>query len=325
MIHFNNVTKKFDDFTALSDINLSIEAGDFYGIIGMSGAGKSTLIRLVNGLILPDEGSVIVNQKNISELQENKLNILRSQIGMIFQHFNLLNQRNVLDNVALPLKLKKVPKKERHAKAAEVLKLVDLADKLEAYPAQLSGGQKQRVAIARALVNDNKLLLCDEATSALDPISTQSILQLLKDLQKTLDLTIVMITHEMAVIEQVCNKVAILDQGHLIETGNVTDVFKHPKHKATRKLLGIKEDQEFSGEQKIRLTFDGTGAKEPIVAELVLLTGQKLNILQADTRVIQDKLYGQMVIALNEVNQQILDYLAEKDVAISLVGEEDNA
>ncbi len=324
MIHFKNVTKKFDDFTALSNITLAIEDHDFYGIIGMSGAGKSTLIRLVNGLILPDEGSVTVNHKNISDLRENELNLLRSEIGMIFQHFNLLNQRNVLDNVALPLKLKKVPKQERHEKAAEVLRLVGLGDKLEAYPAQLSGGQKQRVAIARALANDNKLLLCDEVTSALDPISTQSILQLLKDLQQTFGLTIVMITHEMAVIEQVCNKVAILDQGHLVETGNVTEVFRHPRHKTTRKLLGIKETKELSNEQKIRLTFDGTGAKEPIVAELVLLTGQKLNILQADTRVIQDKLYGQMVIALNEVNDQILDYLAEKDVAISFVGEDEN-
>ncbi len=324
MIQFSNVTKIFEGFTALSNITLSIKPNDFFGIIGMSGAGKSTLIRLVNGLIKPDEGEIQVMNQTLSQLNEHQLNELRSEVGMIFQHFNLLNQRNVIDNVALPLKLKGVSKKERHEKAKKILELVGLSDKVDAYPAQLSGGQKQRVAIARALVNDNKLLLCDEATSALDPISTQSILTLLKDLQKKLGLTVVMITHEMAVIEQVCNKVAILDQGHLVETGNVTDVFKHPQHKATKKLLGIKEVEELSNDQRLRLVFDGTSAKEPIIAEVVLLTGQKVNILQADTKVVEDKLYGQMVIALNNVSNELLAFLKDKDVAVTSVEESEN-
>lgn len=324
MIQFSNVTKIFEGFTALSNITLSIKPNDFFGIIGMSGAGKSTLIRLVNGLIKPDEGEIQVMNQTLSQLNEHQLNELRSEVGMIFQHFNLLNQRNVIDNVALPLKLKGVSKKERHEKAKKILELVGLSDKVDAYPAQLSGGQKQRVAIARALVNDNKLLLCDEATSALDPISTQSILTLLKDLQKKLGLTVVMITHEMAVIEQVCNKVAILDQGHLVETGNVTDVFKHPQHKATKKLLGIKEVEELSNDQRLRLVFDGTSAKEPIIAEVVLLTGQKVNILQADTKVVEDKLYGQMVIALNNVSNELLAFLKDRDVAVTSVEESEN-
>lgn len=324
MIHFKNVTKTFEGFTALANITLSINPNDFFGIIGMSGAGKSTLIRLVNGLIKPDDGEIQVMNQTLSRLNEHELNKLRSEVGMIFQHFNLLNQRNVIDNVALPLKLKGVTKKERYEKARKILDLVGLSDKVDAYPAQLSGGQKQRVAIARALVNDNKLLLCDEATSALDPISTQSILALLKDLQKKLGLTVVMITHEMAVIEQVCNKVAILDQGHLVETGNVTDVFKHPQHKATKKLLGIKEVEELSNDQRLRLVFDGTSAKEPIIAEVVLLTGQKVNILQADTKVVEDKLYGQMVIALNNVSNELLTFLKDKDVAVTKVEENEN-
>ncbi len=318
MICFENVCKTFENVEALKDVNLEIKEKDFFGIIGMSGAGKSTLVRLINGLILPESGKVYVNGQDLSALNPNELNRLRGNIGMIFQHFNLLNQRNVLDNVALPLKLKGIAKKEREIKARQILELVGLSDKINAYPAQLSGGQKQRVAIARALINENKLLLCDEVTSALDPISTQSVLSLLKELQKNLGLTIVLITHEMSVIEQVCNKVAILDEGQLVETGSVSEVFRHPKHPATKKLLGIKEVQEFRGHEHIRLTFDGSNAAQPIVSELVLLTGQKINILQADTRIIGDKLYGQMLISVNEITDQILDYLASRDVTISV-------
>ncbi|NLZ71196.1 MAG: ATP-binding cassette domain-containing protein [Clostridiaceae bacterium] len=330
MITFKHITKSFDEIDALKDINLEIHDNDFFGIIGMSGAGKSTLIRLINGLISPDDGEVLIDGKSISELSHKELNTLRNQIGMIFQHFNLLNQRTVLDNVALPLKINKISKAEREEKATQMLQLVGLSDKLKAYPAQLSGGQKQRVAIARALVNENKLLLCDEVTSALDPISTQSVLDLLKNLQKKLNLTIVMITHEMEVIEKVCNKVAILDNGFLVEKGLVSDIFTYPKHPTTKKLLGInyfpdgedkdQQNSEANSQYKyhLRLAFDGMKTNEPILAELVLRTGQKFNILQADTRLINDKSYGQMLIGLDKIDDSIFEYFAEKNIAVSL-------
>lgn len=326
MIEFIDVTKRFGEIEALTDINLTIRDNDFYGIIGMSGAGKSTLVRLINGLIRCDSGQVLVGGHDIAQLQEKELNDLRSSIGMIFQHFNLLSQKTVLENVALPLKLKGIKKEERERKAKEILSLVSLENKLMAYPAQLSGGQKQRVAIARALINDNKLILCDEATSALDPITTQSTLKLLKNLQETLGLTVIMITHEMAVIEQVCNRVAILDQGKLVEEGPVSEIFKQPKHAATRKLLGIKESTELQSNTatKLRLSFSGTKAAEPVVAELVLLTGQKMSILQADTRLIGDNIYGQLVISVDQVTEQMLSFLEEKQVDVSLVEDEED-
>lgn len=326
MIEFKNVFKRFDSFEALKDISLKIEDNDFYGIIGMSGAGKSTLVRLINGLIIADEGSVLVDGENIALLNERDLNKVRSQIGMVFQHFNLLTQKTVLANVSLPLKLKGISKAERNKKAMEVLDLVGLLDKAKAYPDQLSGGQKQRVAIARALINENKLLLCDEATSALDPISTQSILKLLKDLQEKLNLTVVMITHEMSVIEQVCNKVAILDKGSLVEKGNVSEVFKRPQHPTTRNLLGIDDIiEDLTDSHQIRLIFDGLNAFKPIVSELVLLTGQKVNILHADTREIEGRLYGQMLIQIPTLSEKIFNYLEENKVDYTIEKEARNA
>lgn len=316
MIEFRNVSKQFEEVQALKNINLNIQENDFFGVIGMSGAGKSTLIRLINGLILADEGQVIVDNQQISLLKPNELNQLRQTIGMIFQHFNLINQKNVLDNVTLPLKLKGINKAQRDKKGLEMLELVQLSDKSKAFPAQLSGGQKQRVAIARALINDVDILLCDEATSALDPISTQSILDLLKNLHKKLNLTIVMITHEMKVIQQVCHKMAVLDNGECVEQGRVLDLFTHPKHQKTKELLFVQENVDFSDKDQpqLRLIFDGYNAFEPIISELVLKTKQAINILWANTTEVEDLIYGQMLIQVPNLSQELFDFLESRKI-----------
>ena len=322
MIEFNNVSKHFDEVIALENINLTIKKNDFFGVIGMSGAGKSTLIRLINGLILPDEGRVDVNGLSLSLLKERELNKLRQTIGMIFQHFNLINQKDVLDNVTLPLKLQGVSKAERKEKGLEMLRLVQLEDKADAYPAQLSGGQKQRVAIARALINDVDILLCDEATSSLDPISTQSILDLLKDLHKKLNLTIVMITHEMKVIQQVCHKMAVLDNGKLVETGRVKDIFTHPTHPKTKELLFVRDTTDFSNivKSQLRLIFDGYNAFEPIISDLVLQTEQAVNILWANTQEVEELVYGQMLIQVPSLSQELLDFLDGRNITYQVEG-----
>lgn len=316
MIEFKEISKSFNQVEALKHINLKIEPGDFYGVIGMSGAGKSTLVRLINGLIKPDEGKVLVNGVNINGLKETELNQIRSKIGMIFQHFNLLTQQSVLDNVVLPLKLLGVKKHERYQKGLKLLKLIGIEDKANQYPSQLSGGQKQRVAIARALINDCPILLCDEATSALDPISTQSILELLKKLQTELDLTIVMITHQMKVIQQVCHKVAILDNGELIEEGLISDIFTKPKHPKTKKLLFVDEPVDFKLKTQpfLRLIFDGQNAFEPIISELILSTKQTINILWANTNEIDGKVYGQMLIQVSQLSNELLVFLDQRGI-----------
>lgn len=316
MIEFKEISKSFNQVQALKNINLTIEAGDFYGVIGMSGAGKSTLVRLINGLIVPDEGQVLVNKTNVNGLKENELNQLRSKIGMIFQHFNLLTQQSVLENVVLPLKLLGIKKNERDKKGMALLNLIGIEDKAHQYPSQLSGGQKQRVAIARALINDCPILLCDEATSALDPISTQSILELLKKLQRELDLTIVMITHQMKVIQQVCNKVAILDNGELIEEGLIFDIFSQPKHPKTKKLLFVQEPVDFKLKTQpfLRLIFDGQNAFEPIISELILSTKQAINICWANTNEIDGKVYGQMLIQVSQLSNELFVFLKQKGI-----------
>ncbi len=240
-IEVKHLYKTFDaggsQVDALQDINLSIASGDIYGIIGMSGAGKSTLVRCLNYLERPSSGQVIVEGKDLGELTEAQLRAQRSDIAMIFQHFNLLMQKNVIDNVCFPLVIKGVKKQEARAKARQLLETVGLSDKEKAYPAQLSGGQKQRVAIARALASDPKILLCDEATSALDPQTTASILDLLREINKTLGITIVIITHQMSVIKKICNRLAIIEDGVLVEDGLVKDIFAHPKSKAAKVLI----------------------------------------------------------------------------------------
>ncbi|MBO5209979.1 MAG: ATP-binding cassette domain-containing protein [Lachnospiraceae bacterium] len=255
IIRVENINKTFSaangQVEAVKDISFTIEKGDIFGIIGLSGAGKSTLVRCLNLLERPNEGRVYVDGKNLMELSEKELRKERQDIGMIFQHFNLLMQRNVLDNICFPLEIAGIGRKEARKRAYELLETVGLSEKAKAYPAQLSGGQKQRVAIARVLANNPKILLCDEATSALDPQTTKSILTLLKDINHKYGITIVVITHEMAVIQEICSKVAVLDQGRLVEEGTVEELFRAPKTEEAKKLilngkgLGVEEVDDY--------------------------------------------------------------------------------
>ena len=297
---------------ALQDINLNIESGDIYGIIGMSGAGKSTLVRCLNYLERPTEGEVLIEGKDLGSLNEKGLREQRSDIAMIFQHFNLLMQKSVLDNICFPLQIQGVKKKEARAKARELLKTVGLEEKEKAYPAQLSGGQKQRVAIARALAANPKILLCDEATSALDPQTTASILALLKQINEQFGITIVIITHQMSVIREICNRVAIIERGALVEDGAVTDIFNHPKSKAAKELiLRDRPDTEADRKQdvlvgqlksnrKIRIVFSDNSAFEPVIANMILKFETPVNILRADTKNVGGVAKGEMILGLPE-------------------------
>ena len=297
---------------ALQDINLNIEAGDIYGIIGMSGAGKSTLVRCLNYLERPTEGEVLIEGKDLGSLNEKELREQRSDIAMIFQHFNLLMQKSVLDNICFPLQIQGTKKKEARAKARELLKTVGLEEKEKAYPAQLSGGQKQRVAIARALAANPKILLCDEATSALDPQTTASILGLLKQINEQFGITIVIITHQMSVIREICNRVAIIERGALVEDGYVTDIFNHPKSKAAKELiLRDRPDTEAAHEKnllveqlksnrKIRIVFSDNSAFEPVIANMILKFETPVNILRADTKNVGGVAKGEMILGLPE-------------------------
>ena len=289
--------------TALDGIDLSIEKGEIFGIIGLSGAGKSTLVRCMNLLETPTEGTVRVDGQDITTLSPKELRKARQSITMIFQGFNLLMQRSALDNICFPLELSGTPRKEAVARARELLKVVGLEGREGAYPAQLSGGQKQRVAIARALATDPKVLLCDEATSALDPTTTQSILALLQELNRSLGVTVVIITHEMKVVEQICGRVAILAESHVVEEGKVSEVFRHPKTAAARQLLmpGSETAREtLAHGRAYRITFDGSTAEQPVVSGMVLSCGEPVNILFADMKNIEGKTYGQMLLQLPE-------------------------
>lgn len=298
---------------ALTNINLTIQKGDIYGIIGMSGAGKSTLIRCLNRLDTPTDGQILIDGENVLAMNKKQLRATRRRMAMIFQQFNLLMQKSVARNVRYPLDIAGVPKKQANERVMELLKIVGLEDKANAYPAQLSGGQKQRVAIARALASDPEMLLCDEATSALDPMTTQSILSLLQKINQELGITVVLITHEMAVIRQICNKVAILDGGLLAEEGTVDDVFMHTKSAAGRRLFGIlPEQEEIPPQSAIRIVFDGESAEQPIISKLVKEIGLDVNILSADIRQLNQKAYGQMMIARPDDPfevQQVVEYL----------------
>lgn len=325
MIKIENVSKTFrgkeNSVEALKGISLEIGAGDIYGIIGMSGAGKSTLVRCLNFLERPTEGTVYVEGKDLSAMSERQLRWMRSRVAMIFQHFNLLMQRTVLDNVCFPLEIAGVSKKEAREKARKYLEIVELSDKEKAYPAQLSGGQKQRVAIARALAMDPKILLCDEATSALDPTTTRSILALLKEINREYGITIVIITHSMEVVQEICTRVAIIDAGVLAESGTVEEVFASPKSKAAKRLV-------FQGERKvalmksrrcIRIVFTENSSFEPVIANMVLECRASVNILLADTKDIGGIARGQMVLQLPEEEQtaeKMIAYLKERNLAV---------
>ena len=311
------------EVVALNHINLCIEKGDIYGIIGMSGAGKSTLIRCLNRLDTPNEGQVLIDGRDIYALGGKELRAVRRRMGMIFQQFNLLMQKTVARNVRYPLEIAGVPKARANARVKELLSIVGLESKANAYPAQLSGGQKQRVAIARALASDPEMLLCDEATSALDPMTTQAILQLLQDINQKLGITVVLITHEMAVIRQICNKVAILDDGKVVEQGTVDDVFLHTKSAAGKRLFGILPQEETAPvEPALRIVFDGEAAEKPILSRLIREVGVDVNILSADMRQLNHKIYGQTMIALptdDGEKRRVVEYLKKSGLTVEEV------
>lgn len=322
MIKLENVTKTFTvkgkTVTAVDNVSLDIEKGEIFGIIGFSGAGKSTLVRCMNLLEVPTSGSVYFDGNDLVKAGSRELRNYRRKIGMIFQQFNLLEQRSVLANVCYPLELEGVKKKEAKAKARELLKIVDLSEKENAYPSQLSGGQKQRVAIARALATNPEVLLCDEATSALDPITTSEVLKLIKKINKELGVTIVVITHEMKVVEQICDRVAIMNKGVVEEVGAVRNIFLNPRSETSRKLVlsgGDKNDIS-SDKRSIRIVFDGLSSYEPVLANLILKTQVKLNILGANTEDIGGVAYGQLLIERpdEESVKTIKNYLDENNI-----------
>ena len=314
MIEIKNLTKTFatadGTLDALKNVNLTVNDGDIFGIIGMSGAGKSTLVRCINLLERPTEGQVILDGMDLAQLSEKQLRAVRRNITMIFQGFNLLMQRTCLKNICFPLELAGVKKADAIARAKELLALVDLADKADAYPAQLSGGQQQRIAIARAIATDPKVLLCDVATSALDPKTTHSILSLIRKINKELGITVIIITHQMSVVEETCNRVAILDGGEVVEQGNVSDVFSAPQSAAAKRLVfpetlaneqaSEEEHPTYEG-RRIRLAFDGgETVSEPLIAKMAVDEGICASILSASTRTIGDKMYGNMLLGVKE-------------------------
>lgn len=320
MIQIEHLSKSFKtaDGTveALKDITLTVPDGEIFGIIGMSGAGKSTLVRCINMLERPTEGKVIIDGCDIGALPAKQLREMRRSITMIFQGFNLLMQRNCLKNVCFPMELAGVPAREAEARAKELLELVGLGDKLKAYPAQLSGGQQQRVAIARALATRPRILLCDEATSALDPQSTQSILALIRDIHDKLGLTVIVITHQMSVVEQICTQVAILDNGAVAEVGPVSEVFASPSSQAAKRLVypeGYDQPIASPGEHLIRIVFNGAdSAKTPLIAHMAMHENIAASIVSASTRSIGGKTYGNMLLGIPggaEELRRAMDYL----------------
>ncbi|NLZ89157.1 MAG: ATP-binding cassette domain-containing protein [Clostridiales bacterium] len=328
LIEINGLSKTFrtadGQVDALDDVHLTIHEGDIYGIVGMSGAGKSTLIRCINRLDTPTSGDVLLRGQSILRMNEQQLISARRKMSMIFQQFNLFMQRTVAGNVRYPLEISGVPKAAANQRVSELLDIVGLGDKANAYPAQLSGGQKQRVAIARALASNPEVLLSDEATSALDPMTTQSILSLLSDINRRLGITIILITHEMAVIRQICTRVAILDGGKLVEEGAVDEVFMHTKSLAGKRLFGILPEtpDEDPDVPSLRIVFDGSSAEQPIIANLVREHGVMVNILSANIKHLGGKTYGQMLIEMpKELGQVrlITDYLTRPGLTVKEV------
>lgn len=337
VIQIRDLTKVYrsdaGEVKALDQVSLRVRKGEIYGIIGFSGAGKSTLIRCVNMLEKPTAGSIKVNDQEMTTLGEAQLRATRQKIGMIFQHFNLLSSRTVFDNVAFPLEISGASQSKINEKVTRLLELVGLADKAIAYPSQLSGGQKQRVGIARALANDPTVLLCDEATSALDPATTSSILELLKDINRKLDLTILMITHEMKVISEICDSVAVIEQGKIIEEGLVIDVFTQPQHPTTRRFVQtiiqtdipehIKERLLQKGQgQIIRISFIGDSTAEPVISTLVKNFNIDISILYGNIDQIQDTPFGMLIIECLGARhncRQAVDYLRKQGLRIEVL------
>lgn len=339
MIRFENVSKQYErngiTTQALDKINLTIDKGDIYGIIGYSGAGKSTLVRLINYLEKPTQGQIIIQNQILNQLSGSELRQVRRKIGMIFQHFNLLESKTVYENIAIPLILIKKNKQIIKQKVSELLEFVGLSDKANSYPKELSGGQKQRIGIARALANDPDILLCDEATSALDPQTTRAILDLIKKINEKYKITVVLITHEMHVIEQICHKVAVMEKGKIIEHGNVLDVFGHPQHQTTQNFVnsvinsqipkGVVENLlELEGKKDniklFKLEFLGRSASEPVINSLILKQIVVVNILFAHMSEIEKTVLGSMFIQLkgNDSNiQEAVQFLRKHGVQVT--------
>ena len=343
MIQLENISKTFGqgagEVHAVHGVSLAIEKGEIFGIIGFSGAGKSTLVRCINLLETPTAGTVTVDGHILTGLAPKGLRAARKRIGMIFQHFNLMRSRTLFGNVAFPLKGSGLSKEETAKKVRELLSLVDIADKENAYPAQLSGGQKQRVAIARALANDPKVLLCDEATSALDPQTTSSILQLLKKLNKQLGITVVVITHEMAVIKEICSRVAVMENGKVVEEGEVFSIFSNPQESVTRNFIRttsnlqkieelLAEDSPVTrlkpGEMIVRLTYVQKNVSEPLISTVSSKFGINLNIIFADIEIVQDAPIGGTVAIVSGDRERIgqaIDYLTDKKVGVEVIAD----
>ena len=328
MIQVENLCKRFNTkggtVEAAKNISFSIEKGEIFGIIGLSGAGKSTLVRCLNLLERPTSGTVRVNGKNLTELSEKELRKERQKIGMIFQHFNLLMQRTALDNVCFPMEIAGIKKAEARKKALEYLKIVGLEEKALSYPSQLSGGQKQRVAIARVLASDPQILLCDEATRALDPQTTKAILELIKEINRDYEITVVVITHEMSVVQEICDKVAVLERGALVETGTVEELFRNPKTDEAKKLVfsGRTQIQEMKGKRLVRVTFQEKSSFEPVIANLVLTYRTPVNILYADTKNINGQAQGEMILQLPEIEEvanKMIQYLRDINMGVEEV------
>ena len=323
LIELKHLTKTFRGKTqtveALRDINLTINQGDIYGIIGMSGAGTSTLVRCINFLERPTSGSVIIDGKDLSTLSPKELRQLRQQVSMIFQHFNLLQQRDVRGNIAFAMEIAGKKKAEIDRRIDELLEIVGLTDRQHNYPSQLSGGQQQRVAIARELATNPKIILCDEATSALDPQTTQSILSLIRDIHSKLGITVIVITHQMSVVEQICTRVAILDQGEVAEEGKVSEVFASPRSRAAKRLVYPEGYEQtvvrFDGGRMLRVVFNGAKATlAPLIAQMAIERNIAASILSASTRSIGDKAYGNMLLGIpggEEELRRAVEYLKE--------------
>lgn len=323
MIKVENLSKNFEgnrgQVKALDHINLTVQDGEIYGIIGMSGAGKSTLVRCLNFLEKPTEGSVFIDDVDLGSLEEKELRGIRRKVAMIFQQFNLLMQRTCLENVTLPLEFLGEDKQKARKRAMELLSLVGLPDKADAYPVQLSGGQKQRVAVARALATNPEILLCDEATSALDPTTTNSILQLLRKLNEQYRITIVLITHQMSVVEEICQRVAIIDKGHVVEEGPVSEIFSRPKSEAAKRLVfpeSINDIPELTTDSRfLRVVFNGAETTgQPLIARMAKELGVEASIVSAQTKSLGERMYGSMILSFWTDTQDFdkaVSYLSE--------------
>ena len=339
MIDLKNITVDFDGFKAVDNVNLRVEKNDIYGIVGFSGAGKSTLVRTINLLQRPTSGQVLINGENLLDLSNKDLRAKRKNIGMIFQHFNLLNNITILDNVIFPISKLKIPKEEKEAKARKLLELVGIADKADNYPRELSGGQQQRCAIARALASDPEILLCDEATSALDPKTTKQILKLLKDLNESLGLTIVIITHQMEVVKDLCNKCAVMQDGKIVESGSTLSIFANPRDTLTKEFVEtstnitdtIEEVKQNIGilkenELLVKLNYVGDSTTEPLINDIYQKFGIKTNILAGNIEFITGVPVGNLIVSISgdpDSLSKLGNYLEDREVSAEVLGGKD--